>query len=633
MYSLAKPLTAVLLLCLLFAFGCSPSEPESLYQGRYAQSFSTDGTATMAIESEVNRELPAGNIVPDQLMLKFTPEMNDADIAAFFEKYDLSVVKHLPEIGWYTIEIPQDVSLTTAVSALAGHPAVKVCEPVYYERAFDTSITPSDQFFTDQWGLFHINAPKAWVIEPGYVTPPPPGDVTVNDVLIAILDTGVDYKHEDLNPSQFQDNMKFIEGLNLISNGNPFSDPMDDNGHGTQVAGICAAISDNGVGIASVAWHPRILAIKMMDEQGVGTSALSASAILYATNQYLNAKDETDIYDGEGEYFYNPYNARLIINMSYGFERMNVDGPLQSESDAVDYAVSKGALLVAAAGDFGKAVNDGISTTYPAGYSDVIAVGAIDQANGLLLSSNKPSFTEPLDTQAFLVAPGKDIISTFLHGYGDPYAVGTGTSFAAPFVSGTAALIWSQYPFLSAKQVTQLLKDSANADVVGTPGIDSQTGWGLVDAYAALQETFTPFEDDMIVRAFTNPILHGDIIFVMRTKFELLEPPQVAFDSEGELINDGYPIGYNIGWDEDGDGIIDEPIVPDYNYFPNEIVFFMQDDATYFGRVHLMQDLGMRFGTLVIDVIGVPKHLLDDPTLPKEISAQTSIEITDFNYS
>lgn len=412
---------------------------------------------------------------------------------------------------------------------------------------------------------------------------------------------------------------------------------MDDNGHGTMVAGICAAITNNSSGIASVGWNPRILGIKMLDSQGNGTTALSAQAIIYATNQFLNAKNETDPIDGEGAYFSNPYNARLIINMSYGFEMANDAAPLESEALAVQYAVQKGAILVAAAGDLGKPVNNGITTTYPAGHPDVIAVGAIDQANGMLLVSNTPSVTEALDSQAFLVAPGKDILSTFLSGYGDPYAVGDGTSFAAPFVSGTVALIWAQFPFLSQHQVKDLLKNSANRDAVGGPGIDATTGWGLVDAYAALQQNFTPFEDDMIVRAFTNPVLHGDIIFVMRTKFELMEPPQVAWyiDDEGfaQYINDGFPISYNIGFDDDGDGMIDETIGVDPDYFPNEVVFGMLDDATYAGRVHLMQDLGMRTGTLIIDIVGVPKHFLDDDTLPREISAQTSIEITTFNYS
>ena len=619
---------------MLLTAGCSTSEQEAV-TGRGGQSLNAKTITADALVREVTVERDRGNIVSDQLMIKLNPSLGDVQVAAFLEKHKLEQIRYMPEIGFRNVSIPAGADLASYINTLAKDPVVEVCEPVFIEHAFDLAITPDDQFFNDQWGLLHIKAPQAWVIEPGdpaYTEIP-----EVNDVLIAILDTGVDYKHDDLNPTQVQDNIRFIEGINLIPNGNGFNDPMDDNGHGTMVAGICGAITNNTSGIASVGWNPRLLAIKMLDSQGNGTSADSAQGIIYATNQYLNAMDMTDPLDGEPAYFNNPYNARLIINMSYGFERADETGPLQSEAAAVQYAVSKGAVLVAAAGDYGKPIDDGISTTYPAGYDDVIAVGAIDQANGLLLSSNRPSLTKSIDTQAYLVAPGKDILSTTLHGYGDPYAVGTGTSFAAPFVSGTVALIWSQYPFLSIHQVTDLLKNSANRDAVGVPGIDATTGWGLVDAYASLQEQFTPFEDDMIVRAFTNPVLHGDVIFIMRTKFELMEPPQVAWyvddDGNPQLINDGYPISYNIGFDDDGNGTIDETITTDLKYFPNEIVFGKLDSATYVGRVHLMQDLGWRTGTLIIDIVGVPKHFLDDDTLPREISAQTSIEITNFNYS
>lgn len=633
LYSLAKTLAAVLLLSLFFVMGCSPAEDEStLFRG--GQAFNTEGITGSSLVREVVSELASGNIVSDQLMLKFYNGTTDQEVAGFFEEYDLELVKHLSEIGFYNIAVPEDIDLSIAAGTIVKHPLVEVCEPVFIERAFDLAVTPNDGYFPDEWGLFHINAPQAWVIEPGLGPFPHPSvELVVNDVLIAILDTGIDYKHPDMNPSGIQDNFKFIEGLNLIPNGNPYFDPMDDNGHGTMVAGLCAALTDNTIGISSVTWQARLMGIKVLDAEGNGTSATSAEGIIYAANQFLNAKNLTDPYDLEGAYFSNVYHARLIINMSYGFRRANSEGPLQSEAAAIAYAVEKGALLVAAAGDDGTFINDGVSTVYPAGYPDVIAVGAIDQANGMLLTSNKPALGEPLDSQAYLVAPGKDIISTSLQGYGEPYAVGTGTSFAAPFVTGTAGLIWAQYPFLSAEQVKNLLKDSANSDSVGSPGIDSQTGWGLVDAYAALQETFTPFEDDMIVRAFTNPILHGDIIFIMRTKFELLKPPQVAVDGNGEFINGGWPISYNIGFDDDGDGIIDETIDTDWLYYPNEVVFFQLDNATYLGRVHLMQDLGMRLGTLIIDVTGVPRFFLDDPTLPREISAQTSIEITEFNYS
>jgi hypothetical protein len=294
---------------------------------------------------------------------------------------------------------------------------------------------------------------------------------------------------------------------------------------------------------------------------------------------------------------------------------------------------------VAAAGDQARPLDDGNTTIYPASYTGVIAVGATDQANAVWPDSNSLSPDANPATSAFFVAPGVDIISTYLTSYSGGYAVGTGTSFAAANLSGVASLIWSQFPFLSQSEVIDTLADGADADIVGGLGADLVSGRGLINAFEGLQRSFTPnpTSDPLIVRAFTNPILHGDVIFVIKTHYRLLQPV------EETDLNDGFPFKYTIGWDYDLDGTIDavfpQLYLLDINVWRHEVYFGMVDSATYIGRVHFAQDLSpiltptpYPMGQLMIEFTGVPANGKIDATLPQTISASTTIQIDEFNY-
>ena len=206
-------------------------------------------------------------------------------------------------------------------------------------------------------------------------------------VTIAIIDSGVDLSHADIAA-------KIVPGYDFV-NGDAI--PQDDNGHGTHVAGIAAASGNNGVGVAGVSWGARIMPIKVLNAGGGGSFADVAAGIVWAAD-----------------------NGAQVINLSLGGASSST-----TLQDAVNYAYGKGVVLVAAAGNTGSGL-----ILYPARYPNVIAVGAVDNTNNHAGFSN---FGPELD----LVAPGASIYSTVIGGYGFK----SGTSMAAPYVSGLAAIL------------------------------------------------------------------------------------------------------------------------------------------------------------------------------------------------
>jgi subtilisin family serine protease len=280
---------------------------------------------------------------------------------------------------------------------------------------------PNDPYFGSQWGLASINVTSAWDIETGN-----------QSIIVAVIDTGVDYTHPDLAANYLPAGYDFV---------NDDADPLDDNGHGTHVAGIIAAVMNNSEGIAGIA-QVKIMAEKVLDSSGTGYSSWVARGIAHAADSNAN-----------------------VISMSLGSLF-----PSSVIQRACTYAWKKGSLLVAASG------NDGLGRlNYPAAYRTVMAVGAIDDADNLAWFSNYGRGLE-------LTAPGVDIISTYPTGY----AVLSGTSMATPHVSGVAALVWSANPSLTNLQVRKIL-DSTAIDL-GIAGYDAYYGFGKIDAYRALNQ-------------------------------------------------------------------------------------------------------------------------------------------------
>jgi subtilisin family serine protease len=288
-------------------------------------------------------------------------------------------------------------------------------------------VYPNDPYYYTygyQWGLNKVRAPEAWALSTG------------QGVLIAVLDTGTDYNHPDLSGKVRTD-----IAWNFVNNNN---DARDNNGHGTHVSGIAAAATNNSRGVAGMGWDASILPLKVLDSGGNGRTDQLISAIYYAAD----------------------HGAR-VINMSLG-------GPYSCLSDlqaAVDYAYSRGALLVAAAGNDYKN-----QTVFPANCAHVLGVAATGYYDTLA------SFSVT-GTHVSVAAPGTSIYSTL---WGGGYGYMQGTSMATPFVAGLAALVYARFPTYTPNQAASAILD--NAQDLGSTGWDIYYGCGRIDAFRALWE-------------------------------------------------------------------------------------------------------------------------------------------------
>jgi thermitase len=583
-------------------------------------------------------------ILPLEISLKFKDDVSKDQRDIVLSKYNLTVTSEIPKLGFLRVTLARNASLTGTIESLQAEDSVDIAEPIFRTYAKQIRVTPNDLQYDQQSYLNVINAPEGWFIEPGSDLANIPPE---SDVVIAVLDTGIDMNHPDLMPSPGTfDGFKIISGWNFVDG---IMDVSDGHGHGTLVTGILGAIANNAIGIAGVAWNPRIIPIKVLDNDGIGDSFRTAEAIMFALGRFNDIRDQGNPYGPNDTIFDDPFNAKMIINMSFGYEVSNVIGESQIEANAIEACnTTNDVICVAAAGDDSRPINNGSSSIYPAANHHVVKVGAIDYANNLLSTSNMPSTTELLDSQPFVVAPGYNIFSTFPTDFSEGYGVGNGTSFAAPQVSGLLALIWSQFPFLRADEVLTLLKESSNADAVGGAGIDATTGWGLINCLLALQRSYhpNPTNQPIVVKAFTNPILHGDIIFVVKSRYRLMDPVEspIYFDTNFDppLVitpNGGRAISYEVGYDTNDDGAIEDPIPVQVSvngepmYFPNNLQLIQFSDNLYVGRVHLFQDVAPTLGTLLIRFTGVPQDFRRDPAIPMSVSGETTIEITGFHNS
>lgn len=355
--------------------------------------------------------------------LNHGPENLNASLSPILVQFGGRFLRQVTSEGftWAVVaSLPLDKVSAFALEARSSN-LIKYVEPNF---RFHADFTPNDPYFGYQYGLTKIQAAKAWDIQRGDQA-----------VLVAVVDTGIDWHHPDLMANYVP------LGYDWVNHDN---NPMDDNGHGTHVAGIIAATMNNSIGIAGIA-QVRIMAEKALNYSGDGLEDELANAIIHAVDQ----------------------GAR-IISMSWGDYNNST-----LIFDAVEYAYKAGVLLVAAAG------NDGVSTEmFPAAYDQVVAVTATDS------NDNPASFTN-FGRWVELAAPGVGIWSTYWSAYsGSTYAPLTGTSMAAPFVSGVAALVWSQFPNLSRDQVRIQLRNSA--DDLGSPGFDYYYGYGRINAWKAL---------------------------------------------------------------------------------------------------------------------------------------------------
>lgn len=337
--------------------------------------------------------------------------------------------------GLFRLTLKPNVSVAVAVSELEKRAGVALVQPDY---SISISRIANDPSNGSLWGLDNtgqssgtpgadIAAPEAWNTSTG-----------TGRTIVAVIDTGIDYNHPDLKANIWR-NSREIPGNGIDDDGNGYKDdivgydfanndayPMDDNGHGTHVAGTIGAVGNNGIGISGVNWNTQLMALKFLDGNGSGYLSSAVKAINYAVQ-----------------------NGAKVINLSFGGGGYDAAMAL-----AISNAKAKGVIVVAAAGN--SSSNNDYKAVYPASYSgnNLIAVAATDRNDKLA------SFSNYGVSSVDIAAPGKSIYSTLP---GGKYGYYSGTSMAAPHVAGAAALIWDAHPTWSYQQVIESILRTADA--------------------------------------------------------------------------------------------------------------------------------------------------------------------------
>lgn len=418
----------------------------------------------LAVESLEGRALMAADVVfdssqyaTDRLLVQLRPEFAQTSIAQAVS--GISSVSSIGESGWLQLNLQVGANLNGAMQRLQQLSSVLTVTPDF--RVNLTSV-PNDPMYASQWSLTgstntsgNIGATQAWDYGTGS-----------NTIIVGVIDTGIDYTHPDL-AANIWTNTREIAGNGIDDDGNGYRDdirgwnfvannnnPMDDNSHGTHVAGTIGAVGNNGVGVTGVAWNVKLMPLKFMDASGGGYLSDAVRAVDYAR-----------------------VNGAKIINASFGG-----GGFSSAMQSALSRFQQAGGIFVAAAGN--EASNNAVVASYPANYelTNVISVAASTSTGALASFSN-------FGTNVDIAAPGQNILSTIP---GGKYGSMSGTSMAAPHVAGALALLWGQSPTATATQLINAVY--SNTDAVLT----SRTIYGKLNvgkAAAALKGSSTTTGD------------------------------------------------------------------------------------------------------------------------------------------
>ncbi|HUV05368.1 MAG TPA: S8 family serine peptidase [Armatimonadota bacterium] len=425
---------------------------------------------------------------PGQILVKFKPGTPASAVAAAHRQNGSRVLDEIPQIGVQKLTAPRGLELAR-VRKYSANPNVEFAEADFIAYALE--VIPNDPAFANwQWGLKYIQAPAAWDISRGS-----------ESVVIAVVDTGVDYTHPDLAG-------RILPGYDFYSGD---SDPMDENGHGTQVTGIIGAVTNNGVGVAGVTWNDPILPVKIYSPTSETTYSVIAKGVTYAVDR----------------------GAR-VVNMSFG-------GPYASSTlkSAVDYAYTHGAVLAAGTGNSGA-----LGVCYPAAYPNVLAVGASD---GYDQRSSVSNYGPELD----VLAPDVSMSTRLYGGYG---TMG-GTSMSTAYVSGLCGLILSVNPGLSPSEVMRIVRETA--DDIAPAGWDQYSGCGRINASGALvmasesaggspPDTEPPLVD--LVSPADGAVVSGTVS-VSASAGDNVGVAKVEFYADSQLIGAAAQPPFSVPWD------------------------------------------------------------------------------------
>ena len=403
-----------------------------------------------ALPAMVDADGLTRHFLPDELTVQFKPELGKEEAERIIGEQGSWVIAEQRTPGYYTIAVPEGHGLFETIRRFAAMTEVAFAEPS--EVSFNSALyIPNDPRFAELWGLHNtgqnvngtagaadadIDAREAWDLERGHP-----------DVIVAVIDTGADLDHPDLQPNILP---RGTEDWDFGDAGDAV--PDDEDGHGTHVAGTVAAV-DNVAGVIGVAAGCRLMPLRV--DLTTGMNQNRADAINYVAQQAAA----------------NP-NRRYVVNCSW---RMN--GDHAGVRNAIITAVNTNVVVVFAAGNANQ--NTDVTPQFPGVYPQVISVAATDQADVRATFSN-------FGTNVDVSAPGVNILSTFPD---DGYDFLDGTSMASPHVAGLAALVWSRSRALTNQQVRQTIERTCDNIDAANPNFVGLLGRGRINAHRALART------------------------------------------------------------------------------------------------------------------------------------------------
>ncbi len=404
--------------------------------------------------------------VPNQVVVKIKDNIDVSKISEPLSKQKIANIEQSEtDDNLYIINITGDVNKT--IAEYKKDPSIEYAEPNYIATL---ALIPNDPNFTSQYHHTNLQNNLSWNFTTGS-----------SSIKIAIIDTGVQWDHPDLSANIWNNTAEnCTNSIDDDSNGkiddcrgwdfvNNDSNPTDDHGHGTHVAGIAAATGNNSINVAGVCWNCTIMPVKAFNSGGSGTYTDIADALHYAAD-----------------------NGAKIISMSF-------TGPDASTlSDAIKYAYSKNATLIAAAGNSN---TNSKSSSYPAAYDEVIAVGSTDSSDTKSSFSNYGSWVD-------VSAPGSSILSTYIN---NATTTLSGTSMATPIISGIVGLILSKNSTFKQDQVRTLLRSTI--DPISSPTV--YIGTGRVNSFKAVSRNsslIVNFKSEIDDKTLTgNAVINGTV--------------------------------------------------------------------------------------------------------------------------
>ncbi|MFO7819163.1 MAG: S8 family serine peptidase [Halanaerobacter sp.] len=475
--------------------------------------FETKQAPKMAAKSKQKRR----NYKKEEIIIKYKSSVAVQSLKSLEKENDLKQLNKLSaEERVVHYRLPKKMSVEEAVERYEKLSSVEYAQPNYIYQA--TKI-PNDEYYESnyQWAPINLNLEAAWDIETG----------SSKEINVAVIDTGIIPNHPDLHEQVSADGYDFVDG-----DDDPY-DENDDQSHGTHVAGIIGAMTNNKQGIAGANWNVNLIPIRVLGTSGTGSSEGFMKGIKYAAGLPVETADGREIQlDEEVD----------IINMSLGGSIAAGTNYDIAMKEAINEATSQGVLVFAASGNAG---DD--SVFEPASYEDTIAVGAVGPDNSKSDYSNygpNLDLVAPGGIESTNINPSNSILSTMGADNSNSYGLMSGTSMATPYASGVASLLLAQG--VDTSEVEAQLKNTA-VDL-GPTGYDDEYGAGLIDAYGALLDK--KLAPPKIFAATKN----GNTLTVASEVREAANGEDYALNQ----INKGEEV-YIIGWrDVNNDGEVNQ---------------------------------------------------------------------------